>query len=189
MTKLLCAIVLAFSAAHAFAQSSTVLGKHADDWQLLLQQENAQDRHLAAWALSQCGPAADHVLLKQLQHPDPVVRYWLIQGIGRNAKVTAANVRQPYLNALQTALNDKSPAPRIAAAEQLARLGAVDAALPVLTAGLNDPQESAGIQAAAALVALGKQAAPARAKLQAAATNGGEYVKRLATRALKNLEE
>ena len=187
MTKFLGAIVLSLFAIPAFAQS-TFLGRTIEDWQQRLAAEDAQDRHQAAWALAQYNPAADRWLLAQSKHPDPVVRFWLLQGIGRcGANEKTAEAREPYLKQLRQGLTDKSAAPRIAAAEQLARLGAVDEALPVLSAALDDPQESAATQAAAALAALGKQAAPAQAKLQSAAKNGGEYVKRLATRALKNL--
>lgn len=189
MTKILSAILLTLVAVPAIAQE-TFLSRTADDWQLRLAMGDDQDRQQAAWALSQCGKSADRWLLTQRQHPDPVVRYWLLQGIGRNAASERTEVvRKTYLHSLQNSLTDKAAAPRIAAAEQLAHLGKLDEALPVLTAGLDDPQESAAIQAAAALAGLGKQAAPARAKLQAAAENGGEYVKRLATRALKNIEE
>jgi HEAT repeat protein len=173
-----------------YSQEPLFLGKTAADWQLRLSLGDDQDRHQAAWALSQCGKAADRSLLSMSEHTDPVVRFWMIQGLGRNlANETADAQKQAYLKHLKQALRDKSPAPRIAAADHLARLGALDEALPVLIAALDEPQESAAMQAAAALAALGKQAEPAREKLKVAAEKGGEYVKRLATRALQNLEQ
>ncbi|WP_254512737.1 HEAT repeat domain-containing protein [Anatilimnocola floriformis] len=188
MPKLFVALAFVLCAANSFAQVPTVLGKTADDWHLRLAMGDGQDRHLAAWALAQSGKSADRWLLHQTHHPDPVVRYWLIQGLGRNAaNEKTKDGREPYLKVLRKLLTDESPAPRLAAADQLARLGAVDEAMPVLIAGLDEPQDSAGMQAAATLAALGKQAAPAQAKLQTAAANGGEYVKRLANRALQNL--
>ncbi len=171
------------------SQEPLFLGKTAGDWQLRLSLGDDQDRHHAAWALSQGGPAADRYLFAMITHPDPVVRYWMIQGLGRNAAdETAGATRLFYLKQLKQALNDKSPAPRIAAADHLAQLGALDQALPVLIAALDEPQESAAMQAAAALAALGKRAEPGREKLKLAAEKGGEYVKRLATRALQNLD-
>jgi len=189
MAGFLFAIVLSLFTAHSFAQAPTVLGKTVDRWEKQLAADD-QDRHLAAWAIAHSGPSAHEALLAHQQHADPVVRFWIIQGIGRNAAEKKPGApRQKYLSALRRALQDRADAPRIAAAAQLARLGNVDEALPILTAALDDPQDPAGIQAAAALATLGRQAAPARAKLQNAAANGSEYVKRLATRALKNIEE
>ena len=52
---------------------------------------------------------------------------------------------------LQPLLTDKSAAPRIAGAQGLALVGQADKALPILVAAMDDPQDSARIQAAAAL--------------------------------------
>lgn len=181
-------LFLSFSTT-TYSQEPLFLGRTASDWQVRLSLGDDQDRHQAAWALSQIGKSADQYLLSMSQHPDPVVRYWMIQGLGRKlARATADSQKQIYRQPLTKALSDKSAAPRIAAADQLAQQGELDAALPVLITALDEPQESAAMQAAAALAALGKQAEPARGKLKLAAENGGEYVKRLATRALQNLD-
>jgi len=190
MIRLWALILLLLLSKSATAQWPSYLGKGLPTWEKNLQSRDAQERHLAAWALSQMGAKATEELRAARHHEDPVVRYWAILGIARSlAKTESPEDRKIMIDDLTQSLTDKAAAPRIAAADQLARLGRVEEALPVLIDGLEDPQESAGVQAAAALVALGKQAAPARAKLEVAAEKGGEYVKRLSTKALAQLQE
>lgn len=183
-------VVMVIGSIAAAQEDSRFLGKGLSAWNQQLQATDQQDRHEAAWALAQLGRVAHGELGAAMRSADPVVRYWAVMGLGRIAPSKEYGItREIVLAPLRTTLNDKAAAPRIAAADQLARLGEVDEAMPILIAGLEDPQESVGVQAAAALVALGKQAAPARAKLEVAAENGGEYVKRLATKALASLQE
>jgi hypothetical protein len=190
MIRYLALVALLFSYDQALAQWPSFLGKGLPAWEKQLQSRDAKDRHEAAWAIAQLEGKASEELRAARQHEDPVVRYWAILGLGRSVlKSDSAEQKQIVADQLKQSLTDKAAAPRIAAAAQLARLGHVEEALPVLVAALEDPQDSAGQQAAAALVALGKQAAPARAKLEVAAKTGGEYVKRLATKALAQLQE
>lgn len=153
-----------------------------------LRSTDVHERHLAAWEMSRLAELAEEEIIESLAHDDPVVRYWAVRGMGW--AISRLRPRQDQLvKRLTKSLTDPSASVKIEAADQLARLGFVEEALPVLIAALDEPQESAAMQAAAALVAMGKQAAPARSKLQQASQSGGEYVKRLATRALQNLEE
>jgi hypothetical protein len=184
-------LIIVFSATVlASAQWPSFLGKGLPIWEKELQSRDAQERHAAAWALAQVGTPAWSELQLALRHDDPVVRYWAVLGTARVQAIKEQGITQQSVYAsLRRALKDPAAAVRIEAADRIARLGFVDEALPILIASLEDPQESAGVQAAAALVALGKQAAPARAKLEVAAEKGGEYVKRLATKALAQLQE
>ena len=91
------------------------------------------------------------------------------------------------VNTLLPVLDDKSAAPRIAAAEVLGLFGRVDKALPILESAMNDPQESVRIQAVAALEKLGSAARPAEKTLQKATSDSSEYVKRISQRALNRM--
>jgi HEAT repeat protein len=165
----------------------TFLGKDLPTWREQLRSADAQDRHEAAWALAQLGGPALESLQQALTHEDAVVRYWAIHGLGH--RPLRPDPGKARLRWFRSALADPAPAVRIEAAAQLALHDELDEALPVLIAALDEPQESAAMQAAAALAALGKKAGPARAKLTLAEKNGGEYVKRLSARALANLDQ
>lgn len=183
------------------AASQEFLGKELTTWRDQLSSADSQERHLAAWAIAQAGEFSDVEDHLRVAITDPVVAYWRIQGLGRIAAELGDKHPPDLAFFLFHSLRDESPATRIAAADQLARLSLhrdlkadlakryLDESLPVLIAALDEPQESAAMQAAAALAALGKKAEPARAKLQLAEKNGGEYVKRLAARALANLDK
>jgi HEAT repeat protein len=188
MNSRLFAILIALLAcSSATAQEPrTFLGKDLAHWCQQLQSEDPQDRHAAAWAFSQIGQPAFQELIQALRHDDPVVRYWAVHWVAKQNVNRETKSVLPYI---RKALTDPAPAVRIEAASNLAQQGRIDETLPVHIAALDDPQESAAIQAAAALAALGKRAAPARSKLQQAEKNGGEYVKRLAARALANLDQ
>lgn len=167
------------------------LGKDLATWKRQLASDEASSRHEAAWALAQMGTTARWELLVTAKHPDQVVRFWSAQGLEKLLRAADGDDADKHLvhKQLLALLQDKAAAPRLAAADVLARNGSLAAAMPVLIAGLSDPQESVGIQAATTLRALGKQAAPARAKLEQAQEQGEEYVKRLATQSLQQLKD
>jgi HEAT repeat protein len=104
------------------------------------------------------------------------------QRVGPNVGGQAAAISE-----LESLLNDKSPAPRIAAAGALGLLGKADKALPVLTSALDDPQESVRIQAVAALEKMGAAARPVLVTLEKATNDSSEYVKRISERSLTAL--
>lgn len=191
--------VLTLSGAAAFGDDSAAvfLGRSAPEWhaRLLLHE---QARAEAAWALSQLvernPQLAESIRLDTLSplmsHPDATVRYWSIHGLQRLALSldTDNATRDAIQTSLRKTLTDKSPAPRVAAAETLGLLGDADGALPVLIKAMSDPQDAVRIQAVRALEKLGKAARPAAATLRAATTDSSEYVKRISTRALSKLD-
>lgn len=194
-------LTVAFLSVPAFAQPTSFLGKTAEQWQAQLQSDDRQDRHAAAWALAQLGDVAMAQAMLE-RNTDPVVSYWAVQGFGKASQGQLnSRERRDLIGRIHHLTLSQQPAVRIAAAEQLAAIGShpdvsaelsqvcLNAALPVLIKALDEPQDSAAAQAAAALVGLGKKAAPARSKLQQARETGSEYVKRHAIAALKNLEE
>ena len=174
------------------------LGRTAEQWSQALTTTTGQQRVHAAWALAQMagrasGDASDHVqfaeLVKLISDGDPSVRYWGALGLAAFAEhlPQGDGGRAGAIGALVPLLDDKSPAPRIAAASALGQLGQSDRALRVLVAAMNDPQEATRIQAVAALEKLGPAARPAEATLRAARADSSEYVKRISTRALEKL--
>jgi HEAT repeat protein len=192
-------LVLAAVPATASAQEK-FLGRAADEWSQKLAASQGQERVYAAWALAQmagqeAGGPGDHVhfaeLVKLISDGDASVRYWGAQGLSNYAQQLKPrdSGRGAAINALLPLLEDKAAAPRIAAALAVGQLGKPDKALPILVAGLSEPQEAARIQAVSALEQLGPAARPALETLQKATSDNSEYVKRISERALAKLSK
>ena len=142
---------------------------------------NAQLGNVAAMASS--GVYALPSMLQSMQHPDAAVRYWGATGVG-NIGREAANARQPMI----TALKDKSPSVRIAAARALTKLGDVKSALPVLEAELQSEHQWGRLAAAIVLDEMDEQARPSIPALKKALVNQpNKYIVRVANRALNEL--
>lgn len=102
------------------------------------------------------GPQALPAVRRHLTDRDSAVRYWAVvapEALGVEAV--------PALDAMENALDDPSPSVRFVAAGVLCRFGRGERALPVLTAGLNDPRETVVLHAARTLELLGDKACPA----------------------------
>jgi len=181
------------------AADDEFLGRTGQQWSAALTEGSPQQRLQAAWALANLagrapgGPADNEQfadLVKLIHDSDASVRYWGAIGLtnfGLQLKAGDGG-RSGVINALAPLLEDKSAAPRIAAAAGLGKLGQPDKALPVLVTAMQDPQDATRIQAVAALEALGDAAAPAEATLVAAQSDASEYVKRISARALGKLK-
>ena len=142
---------------------------------------NAQLGKVAAMASS--GVYALPSMLQSMQHPDAAVRYWAATGVG-NIGREAANARQSMI----TALKDKSPSVRIAAARALAAMGDVKKALPVLEAELKSEHQWGRLAAAIVLDEMDGQGRPAIPALKKALINQpNKYIVRVANRALNEL--
>lgn len=117
-------------------------------------------------------------LVKLISDSDATVRYWGVIGLTSFAKQLKPgdSGRAGAVNTLAPHLDDKAPAPSIAAAAALGQLGQAEKALPVLVATMSDPHEAARIQAATALAQLGPAARPAEKTLRAATTDASESV-------------
>lgn len=193
--------VLLLSGASVFGDDSadTFLGRTSDEWQARLSSDDPQVRAAAAWSIAQYAErdlqrneSLPRLMLNNLDvhDKDATVRFWMIQGLQRLAlaRGARAEARETLRVSLQKSLEDKSPAPRLAAAETLGLLGDIEAALPVLDTAMSHPQDAVRIQAVAALERLGEAARPREATLRAATSDSSEYVKRISTRALLKLE-
>ena len=175
------------------------LGRTGEQWSAALTQGSQAQRLQAAWALANLagrtpgGPDDNEQfsdLIKLIHDSDASVRYWGAIGLtsfGQQLKAGDGG-RSGVINALAPLLEDKSAAPRIAAAAGLGKLGQADKALPALVAAMGDPQEAVRIQAVSAIESLGPSAAPAAATLAAAQSDASEYVKRISARALERLK-
>jgi hypothetical protein len=174
------------------------VGKTPQQWKEQVSSAQPQSRIEAAWAIAQiAGRSAsdpqnanlEGVLQQLVRDGDPSVRYWGAQGLAMYAQRVGSNVggQAAAISELESLLKDKSPAPRIAAAEALCKVGRVDKGLPVIVAAMDDPQDSVRIQAVAALEKLGPAARPAISTLQKATTDPSEYVKRISERSLSTL--
>lgn len=115
-----------------------------------------RSRILASAMQVGAGPQALPTVKRNLTDPDSAVRYWAVVAL-EALGVEAA----PALDALENALADPSPNVRFTAAGVLCRFGRCERALPVLTAGLNDPRETVVLHAARTLELLGDKARPA----------------------------
>jgi uncharacterized sulfatase len=124
---------------------------------------------------------------KSLADGHPAIRYWSIVGltVATGDNIPAADLKQSLTNLAQT---DPSPVVRITAARALARWGEHAQAIPILVAGLDDPQPSVQLHAAHAIENLGEAARPLLPKLKQLATKSSEYVQRVASQTVLQLE-
>ncbi len=122
-------------------------------------------------------------LVELLRDGDPAVRYWAAVGIG-----SLDDAATPAAKATADALADPAATVRIAAADALCRMGAIDRALPALVKGLKDGNPWARLQAIQVLDRLGDAARPALADLKAARGDANEYVVRVAEHAVRHFE-
>ena len=118
---------------------------------------------LAAAELVGMGPRMLPALRDGLSDSDSAVRYWAAVGLDALGEEAA-----PAMEALGKALNDPSPNVRFTAAGLLCRLGSCSEALPILTAGLQDPRGPVVLYAARTLQGIGDKAAPAVRQMELA---------------------
>jgi arylsulfatase A-like enzyme len=100
-------------------------------------------------------PENRSVLIKRLDDPDPVVRYWAATGC-----IILGEWADPAKEKLLEALDDQEVAVRIAAAEALYILGETDVALKTLTQALQVDNKMARVQALNVFETMGEDAAP-----------------------------
>ncbi|MEX2175317.1 MAG: HEAT repeat domain-containing protein [Pirellulaceae bacterium] len=190
--------LLAGFTCQAAAAEPQLLGRTRRQWSAQLAADGLPRKSQAAWAIGQFateqiepGNAQEwlDVLGALAASDDSAVRYWGVQGLARSLpKLDAKDAaRAAGIQVLIPLLKDPAAGPRLAAAEAVAQLGEPDQGLPVLVAALSSPQEAVRIQAIASLERLGPAAQPAEAQIRAATSDASEYVKRISTRALKNL--
>ncbi len=115
-----------------------------------------QQRILEVAELVGMGPQVLPALVDSLADSDSAVRYWAAASLDALGPEAA-----PPMEALGKALEDPSPNVRLTAAAVLCRLGSCSDALPVLTAGLQDPRGPVVLYAARMLQGIGDKAAPA----------------------------
>ena len=110
---------------------------------------------------------------------DSAVRYW-----GAIGCTVLGEKAAPAEDRLVKALSDPFPSVQVAAAQALAGLGKLDAALPALRRVLKGDDEWAKVQALNLVDDLGPKAASLREAVEALRPDKGEYVKRLVERIL-----
>ncbi|HEY2411257.1 MAG TPA: HEAT repeat domain-containing protein [Pirellulaceae bacterium] len=188
-----------FASIERYSAADDFLGRSFEQWSEMLNGSQQTERSYAAWALGQiaterAGSPNDQVyfaeLIKLIHDNDPTVRYWGVLGLAGYAHKLPAKDggKTAVANSVTPLLEDKSAAPRIAAAQTLGLVGQPEKALPVLIAAMSDPQDSARIQAATALEKLGEAARPAIATLEKGTSDSSEYVKRISERSLQALD-
>jgi HEAT repeat protein len=175
------------------------LGRSFDHWSEMLSSSQQNERAYAAWAIGKmaeqsAGKPHDQVyfaeLVKLIHDNDATVRYWSVMGLAGYAKSLSNKDggQTAGVNTVAPLMEDKAAARRIAAAQAIGILGQPEKALPVLVGAMSDPQDSARIQAASALEAMGPAARPAVATLEKGTTDSSEYVKRISERTLQTLD-
>jgi len=126
-----------------------------------------------------------------LQAVDAAERYWAVVGIGRvivEGNASGSNSASDYLDEMRQAALDSNVMVRIAAAENLCRLGTNDEGLAILAALLTHEAPSVRLAAATSLDELDEIARPVMTQIEAAlATEHEGYFRRVAGRALKEL--
>jgi len=97
----------------------------------------------------------------------------------------AAPIKQAFL---KLAEGDSSDVVRVAAAHRLCRWGESAKGIPILSAALDSPQRSLQLHAAHALEDVGEQARPLLPKLKRLAIHSSEYVERVVSNTVSQLE-
>ncbi len=100
--------------------------------------------------------------IRLLNHSDPAVRYWALQGI-----IAQGSQGRKAMPELRKLINDPVSINRIEAAQALCALGETDPGLNLLIEALNHPQPLIALPAANALDHLGKIAKPALPEIRA----------------------
>lgn len=133
------------------------------------------------------GAAKLEAMVSGLAHGDASVRYWNATGIGNYAD--EAKDVPGAAAALNTALDDKSPAVVIAAARALCRMGLTSKGLGVLEKRLEDKNQWARLEAAIVLDELDEDARPALGTMKAGlASQPNKYIIRVLNKAVNDLE-
>jgi arylsulfatase A-like enzyme len=121
-------------------------------------------------------------LLRALADRRASVRYWAAVGLGSTGQSSPTIV-----SALQNKLADASGTVRVGAADALSRLGHIEKALPVLTRELDHKNHAVRLYAIHALETLGPHVRDVLQAIRVAEKGPYEYVRRVASRILKNL--
>jgi HEAT repeat protein len=106
-----------------------------------------------------------------------------------DAALQMESLQSRCLDHIAPLLDNPAAVVRVAAADAIGKLGAIDPALRVLIAELKSDNPGIRLQAAIALDELGSQAAPATAALQAVVKKKDGYPARVAERALQRLQK
>jgi uncharacterized sulfatase len=159
-------------------------------------QENLSRRLGDIASLASSGVKALPQLLTGLKDSNEAIRYWGATGIGnigisemRSDSAHDDDSITAVKEQIHARLLDSSATVRVAAARAMARLGAPEQALPVLTNELESDQPWVRLQAAIVLDEMDEAARPAIPILRNALTNQpNKYITRVANRALNQLE-
>ena len=106
-----------------------------------------------------------------------------------DAALQKESLQSRCLDRVAPLLDDREAVVRVAAADAIGKLGAIEPALRVLIAELKSENSGIRLQAAIALDELGSQAAPATAALQAVVDKKDGYPARVAEHALQELQK
>jgi HEAT repeat protein len=178
----------------------TFEGRTLDEWSVTLTSSQGKERQVAARGIAELAGRQTNEfqvaesysqLVQLLSDNDAVVRYWGVRGIAWFAdKLSPGDGgRQAAVTTLAPLLEDREPAPRIAAAQTLVRLGGEGQPLAVLITALTDRDESVRVLGASAMEALGAAAAPAKMAIRKAASDNSPAVQQIARRILRRLED
>jgi len=110
-------------------------------------------------------------LVRLLGDDDPAIRYWAAVGL-----VGLGERAAPAEDALAEAVSDQAPYVAVTAAEGLCHLGRIDAAMPVLRAGLKHESPLIRLRAINVLDRIGEQARPAIDAMRNARIENGGHV-------------
>ena len=200
-TIVLTLFLIGSAALSASGANPEFLGRDLRQWSEEFNAGGRRGRTHAAWAIAQLAEQNAHdratgrwlsELYVLADDEQASVRYWGVFGLGRFALALKKEHpgRDAAMKLLRAKLSDSAAAPRIAAADALVRLGDSKRAIPVLIVALNEPQDGARIQAVTALeklLPLVRETASGEIEgaLRRAVNDSNDYVRRIATRALK----
>ncbi|MFV0442309.1 MAG: sulfatase-like hydrolase/transferase [Planctomycetaceae bacterium] len=137
----------------------------------------AKDR--AVWTILDTIEAGERkdigALLLNLKNSHPAVRWWAATGLGNAGDAST-------VDALKLLLEDEYGGVRVAAAQALCQLGAIDAGLPVLEKEIDSENLIVGMYAIRGIEMLGKRAGSAKDSVQRALNSPYDGTRRIAQR-------
>ncbi|MCC6695026.1 MAG: sulfatase-like hydrolase/transferase [Candidatus Hydrogenedentes bacterium] len=157
----------------------SIFGKPVSEY---IGQLNSTDRIARLWAIKTLGilgKEVEPILIQALRETDSAVAYWPAMAFENYAPLSPE-----ALDALRSAMAEAAMPVRIAAARTLYKQDGPDSAIPVILAGLEDPNEFVRLRAVEALDHLQITTPEVHAALERAVEDKTEYVPRIAKHAL-----
>ena len=161
----------------------TAAGRTLDEWATDVDSPNRIVRLRAVKMLGVFGADAVPALTAALANPDDGVKYWAASALGDVGPSAA-----PAAPRLRKIVGQDRPALEISAAYALCRIGRLDEGMPILIAGVKQPDKAIACCAADFLARIGPPARAALRALKTATDSRDTHIARASREALRRID-